>query len=157
MADPVPKAEPAERLPVYSNVINYELLMGPQSQSDRSPSMTGGLMRNKQKGGELQQVGLGQGARLAATRTEVREEASKPMKRKELKIKISNMNKKTLAGTIRNAFMQYGELEMVDVILDDNDLPSGAAVLLYRSVMVGHRSDQSLYSYADNFLLQTLP
>ncbi|KAJ2957340.1 hypothetical protein NQZ79_g6942 [Umbelopsis isabellina] len=132
MADPAPKAEVAERLPVYSNVINYELLMGSQSHSERSPSLTEGLLRNKQKSVEPQPKGLGQGARLAATRSEVREEASKPMKRKELKIKISNLNKKTLAGTIRNAFMQYGELEMVDVILDDNDLPSGAAVLLYR-------------------------
>jgi RNA recognition motif-containing protein len=144
MADPEPEAEAAERLPVYSNVINYELLIDPGSQSDRSPSLTEGMMRNKQKGGEQQQNGLGKGARLAATRTEVREEASKPMKRKELKIKISNMNKKTLAGTIRNVFMQYGELEMVDVILDDNDLPSGAAVLLYRSVMT---SDRKLFIF----------
>jgi hypothetical protein len=50
----------------------------------------------------------------------------------ELKVKISNMSKKTVAGTIRNAFMQYGELEIVDIILDGNDLPSGSAILLYR-------------------------
>jgi hypothetical protein len=72
--------------------------------------------------------------RLAASRSEVRAVAASGggSERTELKIKISNMNKKTVAGTIRNAFMQYGELEMVNIILDDNDLPSGSAILLYR-------------------------
>lgn len=72
--------------------------------------------------------------RLAASRSEVRAAAASGggSERMELKVKISNMSKKTVAGTIRNAFMQYGELEIVDIILDGNDLPSGSAILLYR-------------------------
>jgi hypothetical protein len=78
--------------------------------------------------------GVGDRRRLAASRPEVRAVAAASVvtDRAELKVKITNMSKKTVAGTIRNAFIQYGELEAVDIILDDNDLPSGAAVLLYR-------------------------
>lgn len=78
--------------------------------------------------------GHGDHLRLAALRSEVRAvaAASVATDRAELKVKITNMSKKTVAGTIRNAFLQYGELEAVDIVLDDNDLPSGSAVLLYR-------------------------
>ncbi|ORY92106.1 RNA dependent RNA polymerase-domain-containing protein [Syncephalastrum racemosum] len=46
---------------------------------------------------------------------------------------LKNLNRKTIAATIRDVFIKYGELEQVQLNLNENETPNGTAIVLFKS------------------------
>ncbi|KAF7722345.1 hypothetical protein EC973_003435 [Apophysomyces ossiformis] len=49
-------------------------------------------------------------------------------------ILVQGLNPKTPPGTVRDFFSRYGEIELVDINVDDNEVPDGSAIVLFRRI-----------------------